>query len=879
MKKLLLLFATITLTVFSGSAEHPSLYVRDCDKETIINKTIESEWAREGLDRIKQSVDTFVNLHQIDPEWILSRMSMYWKDGERYTQCYLKDQKWNRGEGNAPVPTVRLPGMRTWNKYSNVPLADRIPYSESGDMLGMDRSHPEAAPVIVPYIQSGHMVRNNNGEILSLAENAAFLYWLEGDVKYAEFASDIFYSWLLGTYYMNPVLDPECSTNGPGGYEPGGICGYYDYEQIHDDLGMRGATIYDFMYDYLDSHPSAAMKATGKTLKDVAGTVFKRFIDIGMVRGGRVGNWNVNGWGVMIRPIMVLEENECYEDGKGRTHYLRYLTEESTPYHQAIPDILKAYDPVTGLWPESPGYAFGVVGSLLDFACLLRNNDIDIIGTNPMIQKAALAVIPWMDSRGNLPVFGDCRGGSVNFDTMEALLNYYVSCGDKDNIELISDVIHNGMEKGTYSRNADTWVKLCSYIPLDSEIHLTMNRERISYSPFHRLGIIKSAPDQADLTAILYGGRNGSHLTPNGLALQLYGNGFALAPDASGYESYWSDDVRYHQSAVGANTILPGYTEGEVAMTVSDPAIDKASFVEYQALTPWITAIEMKASEKRRLAAAITGDDGLGYYIDVFRSEQPENDYLFHNVGKSLELYASEDLSKIATDSLESLPLPEYQEGYRWFSGIRMADALDVRSIKGVWKIEGDGVDSMVVHFPYEDKREVFVMDAPYTTLYKELTPGGASAAPSATPTLLLRQKDARPIIAVFEPVMQDGENVKTVRSLVNTSDVSALEVECRNLRDMIVSTTDNSEVRVDGIRCDGNLNIVRLKDGKQPVMLYMLNGTDMEYGDLKIKADSPVSVSVYKQDGKWTYSSTGEAICRIGKDEYGLTRNFNKKL
>ena len=55
--------------------------------------------------------------HAADPQWIISRLAMYWKEGERYTQCYLKNQNWDRGEGNAPVPTVRMPGMRTWNKY------------------------------------------------------------------------------------------------------------------------------------------------------------------------------------------------------------------------------------------------------------------------------------------------------------------------------------------------------------------------------------------------------------------------------------------------------------------------------------------------------------------------------------------------------------------------------------------------------------------------------------------------------------------------------------------------------------------------------------------------------------------------------------------
>lgn len=134
---------------------------------------------------------------------------MYWKEGERYTQCYLKNQNWDRGEGDAPVPTVRMPGMRTWNKYYNVPLEDRQPYNETGDMLGLNRQNPSAPPVLVPYKESGHMIRGNNVEILTLAENAAFVYWVTGEEKFARFAADIFNTWLIGTYYMNPILDPE----------------------------------------------------------------------------------------------------------------------------------------------------------------------------------------------------------------------------------------------------------------------------------------------------------------------------------------------------------------------------------------------------------------------------------------------------------------------------------------------------------------------------------------------------------------------------------------------------------------------------------------------------------------------------------------------
>ena len=80
----------------------------------------------------------------------------------------------------------------------------------------------------------------------------------------------------------------------------------------------------------------------------------------------------------MIRPVLVLEDDSAYADRKGRNYYLNFLVKESTEFHEAIPGMLKNYDAVTGLWPESPGYSFGTIDMLLDWAMQLKNNGIDI---------------------------------------------------------------------------------------------------------------------------------------------------------------------------------------------------------------------------------------------------------------------------------------------------------------------------------------------------------------------------------------------------------------------------------------------------------------------------------------------------------------------
>ncbi len=115
---------------------HPRLYVTDGEKQALLAKIEQQEWPGEAFESIRKRIKEYAERHEGDPAWIVSRLAMYWKEGERYTQCYLRDQNWDRGEGNASVPTVRLPGMRTWNKYYNVSLGERTPYNESGDMWG-----------------------------------------------------------------------------------------------------------------------------------------------------------------------------------------------------------------------------------------------------------------------------------------------------------------------------------------------------------------------------------------------------------------------------------------------------------------------------------------------------------------------------------------------------------------------------------------------------------------------------------------------------------------------------------------------------------------------------------------------------------------------
>lgn len=889
MKKLITTFLFV-FCVLSASAQskllvqntqqHPCIYTSASDKPLLQQKIAHEPWASEAFRRIQSEIEPYADRHVTDPNWITSRLAMYWKDGERYTQCYLKKQNWDRGEGNAPVPTVRMPGMRTWNKYYNVPLEERPAYNKTGDMWGIDKMNPAAPKVLVPYKESGHMIRGNNVEILTLAEQASFLYWITNEEKYARFAADIFNTWLVGTYYMNPILDPTKSCGSEGGWTPGGICGYYDYEQIHDDLALHAATVYDFLYDYLAQHPHSHLGTLGKTTKDVAATVFKRFIDIGFVRGGKEGNWNVNGWNMMLRPILVLEENSAYPDGKGRQHYLHYLTTESTPYHDAIPDMLKSYDLITGLWPESPGYSFGTIQMLLDFSVQLQRTGMDIVAGNPILQKAALAAFPWMDERANMVVFGDSRGGSANFLTFEYLLTYYTRQQKTEGINQVAVALNKGVELGQYDRSTAGWEGICTYLASIPDA-TAATTERTSYSAHHRFmtqknftNVQPTAVGSKNLMATLYGGRKGYHLTPNGLALQLYGYGYALAPDAAAYESYWSKDHTYHQSPTGCNTILPGYTEGDVTLNAAEPRVQDGSFTNDKELTPYINFADLTAGEKRRTVVLVKNSAGQGYYVDIFRSDLADNDYLHHNIGTLLTLTDARNKSLTPTP-VNDLGT-EYHAGYAWFTNQRKIRYDG--DFKACWQMPED--ITMNMWMLGAKGRELYQVDAPATTLNKGLTPGNSCMPPTATPTLIVRQRGnnalKHPFVAVFEPSKGEDKAVLCVNRLAETEQLIALQISSEGKREdylfsaMMQGTKTGGVQNLKGTSFEGIFGFVT-EVADKPEMLYLGNGKLLRKGSFAIEAADNVYAAIYQQQGEWYYSATGKVTVTLGKKKLTL--------
>lgn len=135
------------------------------------------------------------------------------------------------------------------------------------------------------------------------------------------------------------------------------------------------------------------------------------------------------------------------------------------------------------------------------------------------------------------------------------------------------------------------------------------------------------------------------------------------------------------------------------------------------------------------MVAMVRTSGNSGYYVDIFRSDRADNDYLFHHVGTSMEITDSEG-NKLPGEALEKFD-KTWHEGYHWFSNLHKSDynqnfiaswSMPEDITARLWMTGGEG-------------REIYQVDAPPTTMNKGLTPGDICMPPMPTPALIVRQE------------------------------------------------------------------------------------------------------------------------------------------
>ncbi|MGQ1784621.1 MULTISPECIES: heparinase II/III domain-containing protein [unclassified Saccharicrinis] len=841
---LLILFFT-NANCYAKNENHPRIYSGNTSNVDFLKAANNVEWKKQLIQRKKENLEKYIEKCKDEPEWLVSRLQMNWKT--KHSKVFLHGGKFSHSSGKAPVPTVRFSGTRDWATDYRTPSIEEVePYFD--DERGMYLKHKKTdKKEWVHPSKVGFAIEGVNRKIMALVEDAAFLYWLTGEKKYAQFAEPVFLKYIEGMYYRDAPVDLDNSNQQR-------ISGLSTFEVIHDKIVVSLSLVYDFLHPYLL-----------KNNRDLDHTyaVFQKWGDQIIKNGIPDNNWNLFQANILTHIALALDENKNYANGKGQEYYLKYTFDQSTERQWSIKEAVNGYDQKTGIWPESSSYSLHVTSSLLHILTLLDNStNKNELANFPILEKAALAAFQYLFPSGYTVAFGDAHHGVIPPENFELLISNYRKYNNKDKELVITGLLKQLIEKGEYIRKGKDLFDLFFYtdqlLETDAAKTKELSKKLITptfYAPNVSMFIQRMGEDdQAMMVSTV--GTFGNHSHVNGISMELYANNYVLGPDMSKGPSYWHTDHREYYSQFPAhNTVVVdgvssyGRMRGYHPFTLdnhfpiageSKVDFDKVSFSNVSFMEP------QTLSDQQRLTAMIKSPAGKGYIVDVFRSRKKDNsnqkhEYFYHNLGQSLVLFDGNDqpLTLHATDELGTSHGDMIAYDY-------LTDKKEVvtpENINALFTLKSKGQADNLMKMWIKGAKEQTVFTA-LSPKSNALTKGTAPVEMlgQKIPTLILRRETEawrNPFAVVFNPHMHGEFNsVLAVNylELKESPDAEKIRITHKDgkTKDMIVANASQNDIALDeGFYQKGLLSVIRQLDSeKMPTFLFLSGMYKFDYKD-----------------------------------------------
>lgn len=826
------------LVLAGQSAGHPRIYVTNQEKEVFIKSLERIEWKKKLVDKKRKNLEKFMALWEKDPEWLVSRLQMNWKT--RHSKVFLKGGNFSHSEGEAPVPTVRYSGTRDWaTDYKRPKLEDIQPYLDDPRGLYLEHGKTGKMEWVHPS-KSGFAIDNTNEQIMNLVADAAFFYWLTGQVKYAEFAAPVFFTYMNGMYNRDAPIDLENSNQQ-------NISGLATFEVIHEGIVVPLVTTYDFLFDYF--------KAENADL-DTSVAVFQKWGDQIIKKGIPDNNWNLFQARFITYIGLVLEENKTYKNGKGREYFLDHTFNKSTDRQIAIKETLLVYDQENAIWPESASYSVHVITTLLRIFTLLDHATNNNEFTNfPIVEKAALASFQYLFPSGYTVGFGDSHHRSLPPENFELLVANYRKYEQKEKEKLISGFLAQMVNDELYNRKADNFFELFFYVD-------TLNESVSSADEIDTGNLITPtfyAPNVSMVNQRMGKGQNavmvstvgsfGNHAHANGISLELYANDYVMGPDMGRGPSYWHPDHRQFYSRFPAhNTVVvdgisdysamrtyhPFKLENVYPKSGERPSFDKVTFSKVSFLEP------KTVTDQQRFTAIVNSNSDRPYILDVFRSKKQQetkqkHEYLYHNLGQKFEVFDSNNkpLDFVSTDELSSKHGD--LKGYDYFTDKMKAGSSDDIQALFTLQSEGKADNFMKLWVKGSENQTIYKVNSPKSNALSKGT-APIEILDKPTPTLVLHRGEAawaNPFAVVFNPFMEGGVNPiadVSFSSLANYPSTQLIDVLLNDklMKDkMVLNASENDIAAREGFYQKGLFSVIRQTTKEAKIELMFLSGME----------------------------------------------------
>ena len=684
----------------------------------------------------KARVDVYLDKVQAQPDWLTSRLQMYWST--QATDVFVKGETFDHpGSERAAYPTVKFDGTRSHGTdYDRPKLEDVVPYDDDAEgcvtMISkatgrMEKVHPS---------KTGRQISSLNRQIVGIARDAALLYAENGDERYARMAFDVFDTFLKGIAVRNIPTD---LTHG----HMQTLVGMTSFEVIHEDVINELTEMYPILKKFMDQRAQDVSRTSDPGIYDAA---LKKWVENIIANGVPHNNWDLIQANFIVRIALVLGHDSDYADGKGREYYLDYVLNQSSIRQWSMKRLADfGFDAQTHIWSESPGYSTMVVGEFATFANTMDEKaGIDMFREIPAIEQAIFATPQYLFPNRMICGFGDTHPNYLSPHAADLMKGYAERHQNKALADRLS-ALRSAIRPDAPAAEIEKYVSRTFYSP-----NVSWLMQRTGMDPQHDLAI--------SLNAAL-----GNHMHANGITMELYGKGFVLGPDAGIGKTLYSgaDYNEYYSRFPAHNTVcVDGVSDHAVMM--SQHAFEVQFLKDADGATVSQVAYTEPETQAEQLRTnGIVKTEHGGYYVDIFRSRRKDgkdrfHDYFYHNLGQEMTLTASNgsDLNLQPTDELAFAGGHLYAYSYIWDKHSAQTDS-DVRTTFTTTCPDGRKVD-MTMWMQGAERREVFRALSPANLEYERLgdfMPYKVDEQPVLT--FVARQYGEawnHPFVAVFEP-------------------------------------------------------------------------------------------------------------------------------
>jgi hypothetical protein len=810
---------------------HPRILVNDGDKQNILSKIENQEWAKKLYGDLLEKIEPIADRHTRQPDWILSRYQMYRIPGKYYTDFYTDSDGTAliEMEGNAPAPTIRgithkRPALDPDGfPFRNLRL-EEFPVNDTLYEMFLQSTAPSGEWY---WTDPQRMVGHINGTINTICLESAIIYWLTGEEKYAKLASDIIVQWVNGAYYQNPYQ---------------GACrdGFFAVQSL-DDLAYATLPVaFDFLYDYLKQNEAPL---------DKFDAVFERLTQTHLERGF----WN-NNWFAAQSPVYIYSAL-AISDKEKRDKYLHYFMYEDHINgicgRLSLKTTCERWLTPDGHWKEPGGYHNFPVGNILQASVAAEKNGYPVFAEFPPLYRASYVMMRYLFPNKKVMAFGDTRRGTMDPKHLEIAIAMAGKYNDPVLPTLVT-TIKQLIEDG-YKREDAGWFGLLNYVgALPASESSKIELPRTGTLDFAKCFYQRNGVDEKNGMMCYVQGATYNHNHCNGIAMELYGQGVVLGNDP-GIGGHYDTQIHkeYYALFAAHNTVIAAGKSGPLEpfrgsggrkpmgaseLNVMEPLPDHTAVSPYCSFTSVDYLEPSTQTNQKRTLALIRTSERTGYYVDIFHSDNKEkNEYLYHNLGNSLKLFDKENnlIPMFATDEL-SEHVDGYGPGYKHFDK-KLTTNLYGDDVKAHFRLDVEGKEDifMDMHITGGTGREYFTAMAPksYTA------PSEYSLLPN--PVAVVRQNgDAwdNPFMVVYESYTGEKNSSITNVSGDSNGETSVLKVESESGTQTIIQSFSKKAYQSEDDFFAGHFGVISSGD-KGLSYLYIGDGTKISSGDYSIEA------------------------------------------